>query len=54
MANTWLKQKSDILLKYASKLPTKLDRVSIKFDYPEVGYQFICYKEIDFIQHDNT
>lgn len=38
MANTWLKQKSGILLKYASNLPTKLDRVSIKFDYPEVGW----------------
>lgn len=36
--NSWLLEKAEILNKYAQKLPHKLDRIKLKFDYPECGW----------------
>lgn len=38
MNNNWLKQRSEIIAKYAESLPTKQDRISITFDYPDAGW----------------
>ena len=38
MTNNWLKQRSEILAKYADCLPIKQDRICMIFSYPEYGW----------------
>lgn len=38
MAKNWLKQRSEILSKYAEVLPSKVDSVKISFEYPDYGW----------------
>lgn len=38
MSKNWLKQRSEILAKYAEALPTKQARIQITFEYPDAGW----------------
>ncbi len=38
MSKNWLKQRSEILAKYAQSLPTKQDRIQFSFEYPDYGW----------------
>lgn len=38
MQNKWLKQRSEIMAKYAESLPQSSDTIELKFDYPEYGW----------------
>lgn len=38
MANNWLRQRSEMLAKYADGLPMKQDRIRITFNYPDSGW----------------
>lgn len=38
MQNNWLKERSEIMAKYAEAFPTKQDRIKITFDYPDAGW----------------
>lgn len=37
MSNNWLKQRSEIMAKYAEALPIKQDRIQITFEYSDCG-----------------
>ena len=38
MNSSWLKKRGEIILKYATSLSQKLDKVKITFDYPDCGW----------------
>ena len=38
MRKNWLKQRSEILARYAESLPSEQDRITITFDYPDYGW----------------
>lgn len=43
MESNWLKQRSEILAKYAESLPTRQDRIKITFENPEAGWMPIHF-----------
>lgn len=43
MESNWLKQRSEILAKYAESLPTRQDRIKISFENPEAGWMPIHF-----------
>ena len=58
MKINWLRQRSEIMAKYATSLPTTLDRVKLTFDFPEYGWMPVHFfkneQEMGFVEFSDV